>query len=291
MANGESRHPPYRGAHESFGKRLADYESKSERRSSKRLGRLVFLMACNEVAPQVADSLAERPLSLYAALRHRVTSHTDWMEYRRDCSERYGRGVPVVDFGFFARPNWGTLESASPDRLPDTLELRRSLAEWAIRHRLVDGWCLEIALRTLERWSAGAGGVERRQWAYGWAFSDAKRDVRLEAPPELAPRPFEETKEQYLQKAAAIFDAAAAAPESVKTRSMPDPAHFAWLVEFQVLGRSYGAIFEPPRRLPVRGPEAVKMAVKRTTELIELTRRTMPQFRRKLASLKSLAAG
>lgn len=217
--------------------------------------RHAFLGQVEKVAPEVVEVLRELVLPPY---------RTAW--------EKAG-GFPSREFwelepSFFSR-DIAALAAEHPEAAYGQLvPLANALHDWSDRFKLVDEWCLKVALHTLNEWTRWPNLLDRepgrfRLPSYGEAVPEGP------PPPEFRLPDWDPTLETwaaYETRARSRFDAALRdyrdaargwadalglerAPTKNAPRGLDLTAHFTWLVRFQCQGWGHQRLAEEYDRL------------------------------------------
>lgn len=275
--------PGLRISYRSVRGRIADFEGLS-RHQSRRLGRRLFLDAIELRAPEVLDALAGDPFDRMADVYRLVGSHEAWHRHQREAGEARGNHVVVADLGDLF--DWSSLGRARMDWKPELIAIREAIDTWARGFNLRDEWCRAIAFVTLRSWAESVELGEARRWLMYWPIKGLhegpltfpRRSEPATPPPESPPpyEPFRETaadaRARYEEYVVAVQNWAESTGYGARTPRAPDAQHFAWLVEFQVGERSYGAIASTAETAISR--QGVQSGVRRAAEFIGLTMRT-----------------
>ncbi len=249
---------------------LGEYELISEYTSSREEARDYFFRAVRRHAPEVLEDLRGEPLLRYREVWARV-----------DHDRRVWLCSVAAD------------EDGTP--YPQFVPLRECLRQWARRYSLLEQWCLERALATLDRWVDDEPGEETPGWAAtvtsigrvtdddeerlfsfedrGWEPAEelwGRAEARIRAA-------FEEQLATYRE----LMEARAASKGMERTPSAKkNPEHYEWLVHFQVQQWRPARIAEQYSTEDNTLEEsAIRMALKGTAASLGLRLRRPPKGR------------
>jgi len=143
---------------------------------------------------------------------------------------------------------------------------------------------LDVALSTLWAWMQDAARLEARDWFPGGTGGDPDPRTGEEAllafdpghEMSITPDTRRETRKDFLDRASAHYDWVLAKSKEAgltKAHAHGVPEHFRWLVEFQVLERTWAQIRAKNRaKAPKKvTPKAISLGARRPAKYLEPT--------------------
>lgn len=255
--------------------KLADIDFDTpEYHISQRHAQHEFLRVIKTNAPEVLNDLSAEPFRLYREIRGEP------VEYQRRLQGETltARENEIANAqSYITTAIWRDIADDNPAEFAPLVE---SLRRWAERWHLTDDWCREFAFFSLADWLMHPLNRQKRDWYYisiEWSipfeidefkFEWAWHPLRSErASIESVMRQmFEEQMKEYLDH---IEQRLLEATNAVRPRTKTQPAHFAWLVAYQIKGESHAAI---SKRVHA-SRQTVADGIKLTAALCDLTLR------------------
>lgn len=233
--------------------RMSAYDQ--DQRLSQVAARSDFLHAVSDVAPEVLETLADRP-------------------YKAVCDLWSTRAESRVAEEFFDHDRWEDVRLTTDSLRPLLLPLKVSIVEWGERFDLTEHWIYDVALSTLKMWAEDSSEYEGRRWRLGGAgggsaFSKGERRFTFDYDPL-----FEEYGAAKVRLQAEFRQFADGLHEKSverglnRTRDITSVEHLTWLVEYQVKGCS---MYRVRKELAAdRSQQAVSSGIRSAAERVGL---------------------